>query len=359
MKRRPLYRRRQPTSPFKYILLVILGGRSPRNTIYRRLRQTGLYGLAYKQKIVHAIRTLEKCGLIVDVSGLKRHRSGKEQPVELTAAGRELAELMSSIDHYCTSFSKLTNSITESFSVPYIAGTNKDLHETLEIPITKTQGVDEQKNKVLRSILRNKGWPEEIIDKCSELYRKTLVLRHLLSPEAVLSIVIMRYISILSRSKLNDELDETVKRDIIKEIIMNAISEYLSFMFEEMQKFNLLLQRNGIKTVSTIDIILSDLIEEALGLTIGYISNEEHLNNIFIEKEAINTLASIISISKPNQQYIDKEIKAIRTLQGVEVGEFNNSFVIHEGKILALFEEYNREKNKETNKPINFLSSTS
>jgi hypothetical protein len=54
---------------------------------------------------------------------------------------------MSSINHYCKSFSQLTNSITGSCSVPYIAGTNKDLHEALEIPITNAQGVDEQKIK--------------------------------------------------------------------------------------------------------------------------------------------------------------------------------------------------------------------
>src|SRR6266496_6820288 len=100
MRRRPLSRTKKPISPFKHILLVLLDGRSTENAIYRQLVQTGLPGLAYKQKIVHAIKYLEKGGFVVDISGLKRHKKGKEQPKELTAIGRELAELIYSIDQY-------------------------------------------------------------------------------------------------------------------------------------------------------------------------------------------------------------------------------------------------------------------
>jgi hypothetical protein len=107
MRRRPLVQVRQPVSPYKQILLEFLNGRSNVNAMYRKLRQTGLHGLAYKQKTVDAINYLEKAAFIADVSGLKRHKSGKEQPKELSVLGRELAELIKGIEDYNRSYSEL------------------------------------------------------------------------------------------------------------------------------------------------------------------------------------------------------------------------------------------------------------
>lgn len=310
MRRRPLTLLKQPVSPYKQILLELLHGRSNVNSVYRKLRQTGLRGLAYKQKTLDAIKYLEKAGFIADVSGLKRHRSGKEQPKELTALGRELAQLMCSIDQYYLSFSKLTDMIRQTFGVPYMYPKYQDI-VTPEIPMTNIQEVRKQ-NTVLRNILRSKGWSSKAIDQSSELYHKALGLRGILSPELILSIVTTRYAFIISKFNLDDKVDQTIKRDILNEIITNSFSEYVSFMFKEMDKLNALYRINRFDTQFTIDTVINRVVENELSLSIDAINGEEYLDNPFIEKEAIDLLASAVYISRPNPQYIEKRIESLK-----------------------------------------------
>jgi hypothetical protein len=141
MKRRPQIQIKQPVSPYKQILLEFLNGRSNVNAIYRKLQQTGLRGLAYKQKTVDAIKYLEQAGFVNDVSGLKRHKSGKEQPKELSVLGRELAELMKSIEDYDRSYSELKAEYRKHFSFQ-----SKPKDDT-----------------ILKNILRSRGWKEDEI----------------------------------------------------------------------------------------------------------------------------------------------------------------------------------------------------
>jgi hypothetical protein len=105
----------------------------------------------------------------------------------------------------------------------------------LEIPVNNLQqAVDQQfatpPNAVLRNILRDRGWTSEAIDRCSQAYDLALLLRFIFSPQQIFNIVIMRY----SRFYANLKVNETLKRDILNEIITNTILEYVSFMFKEM-----------------------------------------------------------------------------------------------------------------------------
>jgi hypothetical protein len=60
-----------------------------------------------------------------------------------------------------------------------------------EAAIQRFEGIpmDQQHNTVLRNILRNKGWPDETIDRGGELYIKTLLVRQTFYPESVFSTV--------------------------------------------------------------------------------------------------------------------------------------------------------------------------
>jgi hypothetical protein len=135
--------------------------------------------------------------------------------------------------------------------------------------------------------------------------------------------MVMRYTSIISKSSIDDKVNETIKKDILKEIMMNAISDYLSLMFKEIQEFNTLLQRNRIYSTYTSDDLTFDrAIESILELTFRRIVPKKYtLNNQFFEKEAIDTLLSIINISKPNPRYVDREIKSLMKILQEEGGK--------------------------------------
>lgn len=352
MRRRPLTRAKEPISPYKQILLGLLCGRSNVNSIYRKLRQTGLHGLSYKQKTVDAIKYLEKAGFVADVSGLKRHRSGKEQPKELTVLGRELAELMDNIDQYYRSFSTLTDAIGRNFGVIYMDPQYYVIQDD-GIPITKIQQSGEQ-NTVLRNILRSKGWPGEAIDRSDELYLETLELRELLSPESIFNMVAIRYASIISKFNLDERVDQILKKDIMHEIITNIISEHVSFMFKEMDKLNCLFQTNGLDTQVTIDAFINGFVEHQLNLTTDLMYRQRRLHATFIEKEMIDTLVSVISISKPSQRYVEDKIESIKKdAEGFESeshdevkGFFNTNLDSEIFKLLTAFKEYKDRKSK-------------
>jgi hypothetical protein len=344
MRRRPLTKPRETVSPYKQILLELLDGKRNVNYIYKRLRQTGLRGLAYKQKILHAIKYLEKAGFVVDVSDLKRHKSGVEQFKELTVLGKELAELMNSIDLYYSSFSRLTDIIVQVFGVPYLCP------DSLAFEVSNMQEID-QKNFVVRNTLRGKGWSSEAIDRAGYIYQGALNQRMMYSPDWIFNIVMMRYAAIISRSSVNDndEVDQVLKKDILNGIITNAISGYISYMFKEMDRLNSLYQTNRLDKRFTIDAAISDFIEWMLKIT-GMVGSGEYLDkgyNMFIEKEALDTLASIVSIAKPRSEYVDKEIEYSKSFQQEHEGQRAwEGQIIQDKKVMSIFEQYKEMKNK-------------
>jgi hypothetical protein len=243
----------------------VLPGRSNVNTIYGTLRQTGLSGLRYKQKVLDAIDFLEKGGLIRDVSGYSRFRPGKEQPKELTQVGAELAEMISKVEEYRRSYSKLTEQIRKYFDVPHIGTkiTDRDHHK---------------QEKIIRSILLSRGFPSELIDLYKEIYKKTLGLRGYLSPAWTFSIIIMKYASILSKVP-GISNDPKITKDIISGIVMDSISEYLSFILKDLEDYNSMLERNQSDEKYTIDYEFGLHIHDSIEETLATISNERFLNN--------------------------------------------------------------------------------
>jgi hypothetical protein len=172
------------------------------------------------------------------------------------------------------------------------------------------------------------------------------------SPEWIFNIVMMRYVAIISRSRVknNDKVDQALKKDILNEIITDAISEYISYMFKEIDRLNSLYQTNRLDTRFTIDTAISSFVEGSLNIT-GMVGIGEYLNNgynVFIEKEALDTLASIVSISKPSSQYVDQKIEYIKNFEQEHKDQRHwEGSIIQDKKIISIFEQYKERKNKE------------
>jgi hypothetical protein len=105
MKNKPLYEHKDLLPHFNEILRMLLPGPANVNYIFRYIKQTGLPGSGYKRKILEAITYLEETNFISDVSGYKWD-TGKKQIKQLTVLGRELADLIDSIEQYYTSYSE-------------------------------------------------------------------------------------------------------------------------------------------------------------------------------------------------------------------------------------------------------------
>ena len=77
--------------------------------------------------------------------------------------------------------------------------------------------------KVQRGMLSHKGWIPEEIDEREMIFESCKNLEYLVSPYGIISVVLIRYISILSRIKDN----ETAKT-ILNQIMMERINDLLS-----------------------------------------------------------------------------------------------------------------------------------
>jgi hypothetical protein len=163
---------------------------------------------------------------------------------------------MNSVDQYYASFSKLTDIIVQVFGVPYLCP------DYLAFEVSNIEEIDE-KNTVVRNTLHDKGWPGDAIDRCGYIYQTALDQRMMFSPELIFNMVMMRYAAIISRSRVNnnDKVDQALKKDIMNEIITDAISEYISYMFKEIDRLNSLYQTNRLGTRFTIDTAISRFIE--------------------------------------------------------------------------------------------------
>lgn len=337
MRRRPLSRTRQPVSPDKHILRVLLDGRSTENAIYRRLKQTGLYGMAYKQKILYAIDRLEEAGFIVDVSGLKRHDrhdKGKRRHKELTALGRDLAEIIDSSNKYYESYRRLTDTIVQAlFDIPF---------KRENMPYTRkaiARGIE--------AILRNKGVSDGGIDP-EELYEKTIQLIEFFSPKYIYNAVIMRYVFVISKYHQNVEnVNAVVRQDILKELITNAISEHVSFIFESYNndKLNQLSRRLWFGTVRFESEPYKTTFDELAWETIVHMSHDHTLHSCIVEKELIDTCLYFISILKPDSEHVVRRIDDYKNFLNQQGNtSINEAEINHKKKMLALLEEYKRTR---------------
>jgi hypothetical protein len=300
MRRRPLTHQKQPVSPYKQILLEFLSGRNNINKVYRKLRQTGLPGLAYKQKTVDAIKYLERAGLVVDVSGLKRHKSGKEQQKELTPLGHELAELIENIGNYDRSYSELKAAYREHFS---FQSKPKD-------------------NTVLANILRSRRWTEQEIGYYL-INQKTWPHGdygfQYKSPWTIINIVLAKYSILVADYKPNQ-----IAKDIMNKLLLDVIVGHLSSIFEN---------------VTTIQ--RQSMLENATNKTFNDISDVNGIFDYhFMNKHVEDVLLATFSVLKPPREKIVKEIKQINYAIPIsESFENNEKTINHHRQMIGLLEK--------------------
>lgn len=300
MKRRPLAQTKQTVSPYKQILLEFLHGRSNVNAIYRKLRQTGLHGLAYKQKTVQAIKYLEKAEFVKDVSGLKRHKSGKEQSKELSVLGRELAELMKSIEDYDRSYSELKAEYRKYFS---FQSKPKD-------------------NTILKNILKSRGWREDEIGYYL-IARKTWPHGdygfQYKSPWMIINILLAKYSVLVANHNPNQ-----IAKDIMNKLLLDIIIDHLSSIFENV---------TAIQGKSMIENITSKTfndIDDVLGI----------FSYRFMNKHVEDVLLATFCILKPPRRLIEKRIESLNSSAPVrESFEGNEKTIYHYQQVISLLEK--------------------
>jgi hypothetical protein len=148
-----------------------------------------------KNRVIEALNDLKQSGLI------ETTMSGKQKEIKkLKPLGYEFVKLTIDIDKHVNTCSELLNLI-------------------LDILVVEKYS-DE---KVQRSMLQQRGWFSEEIDEREMIFQTAKSLEYLVSPYEIMSVVLTRYISILSRIKNN----ETAKI-ILNQIMMERINDLLS-----------------------------------------------------------------------------------------------------------------------------------
>jgi DNA-binding PadR family transcriptional regulator len=165
------------------------------NTIYKKLVKEKTIS-KYKKSLIDALKYLETAKLIQPTL------SGKQKKImSLTPLGHEFVKLVPDIDKYVKSCSELEELIKHLVDI----GNQND-------------------KKVQRSILRNDGWTNEEIDESERIIESAEQLGLLISPNQIITVLLNRYISILS--KINDnESAKTILYQIMMEKIIDLISK--------------------------------------------------------------------------------------------------------------------------------------
>src|ERR1051325_3188016 len=138
----------------------------------------------------------------------QRHKSGKEQPKELSVLGRKLAELMKSIEDYDRSFAELKAEYRRHFS---FQSKPKD-------------------NAILKNILKSRGWKEDEIGYYLIVHKNWPQGDHgfqYKSPWMIINILLARYSTLLADYKPNQ-----IAKDIMNKLLLDIIVEHLSCIFD-------------------------------------------------------------------------------------------------------------------------------
>jgi hypothetical protein len=163
------------------------------NAIYKQLVAKGFS--RNKSPVIMCINDLEQSELLAST------KRGKQKEIKtLTPLGHEFVKLANDFDQYVKSCSELQEAIKHNFGVAKYSD-----------------------KKVQRNVLRKEGWTAEEIDLSEELLSSSEQLTHLISPPEVISVMLIRYISVLL--KINDNENA---RAILNRIIMDRISDQLS-----------------------------------------------------------------------------------------------------------------------------------
>ncbi len=233
---------------------------------------------------------------------------------------------MVNIEYYHKSFSKLTQVIKERFDIPHIGAeiTHKD---------------HPKEEKVIRSTLRSKGFSSEDINQYKEIYKKSLGLWDLLAPAWIFNVMIMRYISIISKVSIINNHNKITK-GVLNEIFMDSISEHLSFLLKDLEDYNSLRKRNDSDKRFTMDSEFNKLIQESLGRIMAFLFDDKLLNNPIVEREAKSVLSSLLYISNPSKELLDEKIQRIKD----EILHYENLLQTKEEYIQLIIKDKPKEK---------------
>jgi hypothetical protein len=145
---------------------------------------------------------------------------------------------------------------------------------------------------------------------------------------------------ILKPSPDGDAKAAEIKKDILNGIVMKAISDHLSYISKDVDDYNSLLDN----TRFTIDSKLNEAIERELYRIIDL--SVDYSDNVVVEEEAMDVFASILSISKPSSEFIDKKIKYLKLNLAAHkkfIAKGANDVKRkdrYERKLLSLYEKY-------------------
>jgi hypothetical protein len=311
------------------------------------VEQTGLPGMKFKQRVFVAVDYLQEAGLIMDISPNKTFTNSK-QIKRLTQLGKEVAELIDSIEAYYKSFSKLTNGIKRNFSILQHKTTRKADKKTIKI-IMRNKGLTDKvksykiKYKDGKLVRTGEEYydPEEYYHKLSLEANK---LRAWTSPARLFNTIVTRYVTIISRFGLLEE--KSLKKIILDGIITHTFSSHLSFFLEQIKDHGFLDAEDTDNKTIAANSVFNSFNEQTLKEMVETILSENLLSNAFVEDEASSVLSSIVSMSKPSTEFIDYHIRELqdpiivseklnhRRVEGDEDG-----YPKQYKKILALYEK--------------------
>lgn len=149
-----------------------------------------------KNRVIEALNDLEESDLIeTTMSGIQKEIK------TLKPLGHEIVKLTIDIDKHVNTCSQLQKSLLD---------------------ILENEKYDDE--KVQRSMLHQKGWTPEEINEREMIFESCKDLEYLVSPYEIISVVLIRYISILSRIK-NNETAKTILNQITMDRINNLLSD--------------------------------------------------------------------------------------------------------------------------------------
>lgn len=177
-------------------------------------------GLSDKKSITDAITEMEVAELIAE---RKHQKHSQKEIMYLTKSGRELADMIISLDEYIKSIYELHEQANEK--VLFVKGRYLAILQYEDI---EKQKYLEIKKDYLRT-LRNIGWKDSEIEfyNCC---RTNIVDFIAYCEKNFLNVLLLRYSNILRSFKL-----KKLQKFIIREIIMAAVNERISFMLEHIE----------------------------------------------------------------------------------------------------------------------------
>jgi DNA-binding MarR family transcriptional regulator len=252
------------------ILRLLLRNSSNVNSIIKQTSSDRSY-------VSKVIKTLQKEDIIEETKS-STHKQMKIK--QLTRVGRELAETMDNVDRYNEWYNKLREKRKEIFDRPYFKY---------------------KEEKVIRRILRSKGWTEEEINSFDDCASGACLLDYA-SAGYIKDALLFKYASILQDNNLH-----TIGKAIFIKIIMDIISNQLTVLSDELEGEdpspilrNIYQDGKGDSRTNMILYFPKKMAEYSV------------LNNSSINKEAKEVLRSIFSLFELGSDDIAKPIEKVR-----------------------------------------------